>query len=275
MVDLTRCSGIPPPPMNILRSSAIIVLSAGFSLAAPGDLDKGLNATGRLAVAFGQFSEANALAVAPDGGILAAGQTITPRGHDTAVVKITPRGLLDTSFSGDGGVVTNAGTGLDGDPVDDSGHAMVVQPDGKILVAGQNGYYFTIIRYNKDGSLDTFFGDLGIQRMYGFAGTRATGIVVQPDGSIVVTGWLISGGSGFIARFTSSGHPDPGFVGGSYVSFLDLPAGSRGSAIALQSDGRILVAGRAGFLNEEDFLVIRFKKDGTRDPSFGPDGIRT
>ena len=96
-------------------------------------------------------------------------------------------GTLDTSFDSDGIVTTDFGPG------DDRAFSVVVQPDGKILVAGDsdNGSNidFALVRYNADGSLDTSFDGNGrLITDFGSGDDRGYSVALQPDGKIVVAG---------------------------------------------------------------------------------------
>src|SRR5258708_3460697 len=107
--------------------------------------------------------------------------TLIPRYRHANMIESLERrcllsaGALDTSFSGDGRVVTSTASGDT-----DQGYDTVVQTDGKIVVAGANG----LIRYNTNGTLDTTFGSAhtGI-----VTGIDARGIALQTDGKILVT----------------------------------------------------------------------------------------
>jgi uncharacterized delta-60 repeat protein len=123
-----------------------------------GTLDTTFNGTGKVTTAIGTGSDLGlSVTVQSDGKILVAGQSDTA-GNNFAVVRYLDNGILDTSFG--------AGTGKVDTPFggssDDRGAAVLVQPDGKIVVAGTSkpssgDYDFAIVRYNTDGTLDTQF----------------------------------------------------------------------------------------------------------------------
>ena len=130
-----------------------------------GTLDTAFDTDGKLTTAFGSGND-NARSVAIDSNfkIVVAGSTANSEGFTDAVVaRYTVNGVLDTGFDTDGKVITDAGTGSASDSI--SGIDVVIQGDGKILVAGTKTLYnteydrpergyFSVIRYNTDGSLD-------------------------------------------------------------------------------------------------------------------------
>jgi uncharacterized delta-60 repeat protein len=134
---------------------------------------------------FGTSGEIEGLALQPDHKIVAAGWTFTVPGEDFALARFNPDGSLDPSFGDGGKAATDFTTG-------DEGHAVVVQPDGKIVVAGQSLANYALARYRPDGSLDPSFGSGGkvlssIQGEQGPLG-GASALVLQPDGKLVAVG---------------------------------------------------------------------------------------
>ncbi|MBN2224505.1 MAG: putative Ig domain-containing protein, partial [Deltaproteobacteria bacterium] len=127
------------------------------------------------------YGTAYALAVQPDGKIVVAGYT--PTGGDFAVVRLTPGGVLDPTFSDDGKATVNfEGT--------DYAYGVAVQPDGKILVAGStsNGDDFAIARFTDEGDLDTAFGENGLLTT-DFGGVDVgRALTLLADGRFIVSG---------------------------------------------------------------------------------------
>ncbi len=129
---------------------------------------------------------------------------------------------------------------------------MALQSDGKIVVGGSTddpaqGDNFAIVRYTADGKLDTAFGDGGkVSTDFGGKSDVANAIAVQPDSRIVAVGTSHGTSTGdniAIARYTAIGQLDTAFGDGGKVS-SDLGSPSdRANAMALQSDGKIVVAG--------------------------------
>lgn len=119
-----------------------------------------------------------------------------------------------------------------------------------------------------DGDLDLTFGDAGKVETAFPGGAGANEVVVQPDGSIVVAGWV--GGMFAVARYLADGTLDPGFGVDGLVTTPLGALGDEARAVALQSGGRIVATGTD---DHERFVVVRYLADGTLDPSFGGDGI--
>jgi uncharacterized delta-60 repeat protein len=227
-----------------------------------GSLDSGFGSGG--IVTTGTFGSAYALAIQPDGKILAAGWV---EGRVFSLVRYDANGGLDTGF-GSGGIARG--------PYGDA-YALAIQPDGKIVVAGTSpdlttSYVddFVVVRFDANGVLDAGFGTNGVVRTRIGYSSSASSVAVQPDGMIVLAG---SGGESYpgefaLARYTPDGGLDAGF-GSSGV--LTGPAGT-GSAVALQPDGKILAAGAVSGA----MALARYKPDGSPDAAFGSAGaVRT
>ncbi|MHC4416685.1 MAG: delta-60 repeat domain-containing protein [Planctomycetota bacterium] len=231
-----------------------------------GSLDTSFGSGGVVTTNLGSSSEsAHAVAVQPDGRIIAAGDTYlgSPTHRDAALVRYNPDGSLDSSF-GNGGVVT---THL-GSSFSDYVHAVAVQPDGRIVVAGEAGGDFALARYNPDGSLDSSFDNDGIAITHLGASDRAYSVAAQADGTIIAAGE--AGGDFALLRYYADGSLDPSFGFGGVVT-THLGSGERAYSIAVHADGRIVAAGESG----GNFGLARYGPDGTLDPSFGTGGAVT
>jgi uncharacterized delta-60 repeat protein len=168
-------------------------------------------------------------------------------------------GDLDPAFSGDGIAVT----GERG--VDETAAAVAVQADGKVVVAGSAGDRFLVVRYTAAGALDSTFSGDGLQTVAAADAARA--VAIQPDGKIVAAG---DAGAGVaVARFNADGSFDPSFSGDGLLSSLDHGVRGDASALALQPDGKILIAGSVGGRP----AVLRYHADGAPDASFSADGV--
>ncbi|MCB1035685.1 MAG: hypothetical protein KDD47_17825 [Acidobacteria bacterium] len=206
----------------------------------------------------------------------------------TAAAAIPP-GTLDTRFGFNGATVVHFD---EGGTLRDSAEAAALFPDGRVAVAGSvdtgvGGFDFGVTVLFPDGSLDSSFGgdgrvtvgfDLG-----GTLGDFVTAVAVQADGKIVVAGSVAvdpTPNLDFgVVRLNADGSLDTSFDGDGravipfdvFGSLQDLP-----QAIALQADGKILVAGFADTdvfpANDEDFAVARLNSDGSLDLSFDGDG---
>jgi uncharacterized delta-60 repeat protein len=255
----------------IALSIPIALLVSASGQAAPGDLDPGFGTGGIVVtdVSTSNNDEATAVALQPDGKIVAAGKSFN--GSDVAVVRYTANGALDSSFGSGGKVSTPVGTGTD------EGNAVAVQPDGKIVVAGEasNGTNndVAVVRYKPDGSLDTSFGSGGIvMTPVGASDDGASSVALQPDGKIVVAGTSRTSQDNFaVVRYTTTGALDGTFgTGGTVVT--PLGSGADAAAMALQPDGKIVLAGGAAGATGTDFALVRYTATGALDGSFGSGG---
>jgi uncharacterized delta-60 repeat protein len=243
-----------------------------------GQLDPGFGIGGKVLTPIypqtgaGVNDMANAVTVASDGKIIVAGVTGTFL-SDFAVARYHADGRLDTSFGGDGTVVTDIGG-------QDSANAVIVQPDRKILVVG-NGWTsgpdenFTLVRYNENGSLDTSFGIGGIVTTDFMGGAdRAQGVALLPDGRIVVAGvGQVSGGcfpnpceryGVAMAQYHANGALDSSFGSGGGVLY-DFVTSTGVYALARRADGKLVLGGHHG---NEEFMIILAHANGSLDESF-------
>lgn len=139
----------------------------------------------------GSYDEARAVAVEPDGKILAAGSSDAGGSTDFAVVRYDGDGTLDPAFGAGGQVLTNFGGS-------DYAYAVAVQGDGKVVAAGSSdaggSTDFALVRYNNDGSLDGRFGGGGkvLTDVGGGSNDVALAVAVQADGKIMAAG-VVSG----------------------------------------------------------------------------------
>ena len=247
---------------------ALISLSTNGQ-AAPGDLDLTFGGTGKVTTGSG-FG--NGLAVQSDGKIVVAGNSSSESGDpDFGLVRFNTDGSLDITFGGTGKVTADFGK-------NDYGESVAMQSDGKILVAGtsQKGAdsSFAIVRYLGDGSLDTSFGGMGkVTTDFGSLTNYANSLVVQSDGKIVVAGY--SGNDPHydfaLVRYNTDGSLDTSFGGTGKVK-TTIGSNAIGESIALQNDGKLLVAGYADIGGSLDFALVRYLADGSLDTTFGSTG---
>ncbi|HEY0321737.1 MAG TPA: FG-GAP-like repeat-containing protein [Pyrinomonadaceae bacterium] len=243
-------------------------------LGAPGDLDTTFNSTGKVTTAVGIADDfANALAVQPDGKIVLAGHSFNNvTNYDFALVRYNSNGALDTGFDTDGKVTTALGISVD------QAYAVVIQPDGKIVVAGTtlNGSNtdFALARYNPNGSLDITFNSTGkVTTAVGSSDDEARAVALQPDGKIVVAGYSYNGANYdfAVARYNSNGILDTSFDTDGKVTTAVGSNYDFARAVALQPDGKIVVAGYS-LVTNSDVAVVRYNTDGALDTSFDTDG---
>jgi uncharacterized delta-60 repeat protein len=239
----------------------LLALVPGPVRAADGDLDPTFGDAGKVKTTYPDGAAANAVAVQPDGRIVIAGWV----DGTFAVARYLPGGTLDPGFGVDGLVTTPLGA-----PVD-AAIAVALQPDGRIVAAGtDDGDRFAVVRYLADGTLDLSFGGNGIVRTPRAA--RFWGgedLAIQPNGKIVVVG--TAGESRVrtafaVARFRPNGTKDLVFGDGGRV--VTPFASGQAHAVALQLNGRIVVAGS----NTSGLALARYLPNGALDRTFGSDG---
>lgn len=246
-----------------------------------GSLDVSFGTGGKVTTDFlDTFDQANALALQPDGKIVAAGITGNQMDRaDFALARYNSDGSLDASFGSGGKVVTDFFGGVD------AAGSIALQPDGRIVVAGasfvgMNGD-FALVRYNTDGSLDASFGVGGkvTTDFFGF-GDSANAVGLLPDGRIIVAGSAFSSSTVTdfaLARYNRDGSLDASFGAGGKVITDFFGFSDRASALAIQADGRVVAAGGANNLNSTgfDFALARYNGDGSLDSGFGDGGRAT
>lgn len=211
-----------------------------------------------------------------DGKVVAVGFSFNGSDDDIALARYLPDGSLDPAFDGDGWLLTD----LFGGGSNEEARAMVVQKDGKILVAGYTDggedLDFLLVRYNPDGSLDMDFDGDG-WRVSDFYGSHesANGLTLQADGKLLVAGYTYQDTDAdfAIARYHPDGSLDTSFGGVGWVR-LDFAGGKdMAKGVAVQADGRIVVVGEAEVgVDSADFALARFNPEGSLDATFDGDG---
>ena len=263
--------------LRTVQLLAVVLCAAAVvpTFAADGDLDVAWTLN------FGSSDDQGlGLAIQADGKIVVVGSSldIPPGDWDMAVVRFTS-GSPDSTFSPPDGMAKIA-VG----PGDDVAEAVEIQPDGKIVMAGSvndgTDYNFGVIRLNADGSLDPSFGsggkvDTPVRPLCADVGND---MLLQSDGKIVLTGYS-SGGAGDtrvgLLRYNPDGSLDSTFGSGGVTNTLIGGESSYGNAIAIQADGKLVVAGSAKTAGVHDIAVVRYNTDGSLDTSFDTDGAAT
>ena len=239
-----------------------------------GSLDTSFGGTGKVTTPIGPANAyGECIAIQSDGRILAVGET----DYDFALVRYNDDGSLDTSFGGTGKVTTSIGS------FDSEGYGVAIESDGKIVAAGSsyNGsdYDVAVVRYNASGSLDILFGGTGkLTTPIGTSDDRGYSVAIQPDGKIVVAGTAYNGSDYdfAVARYNSDGSPDTSFAGTGTTTTSFDSWDDNGESVALQADGKIVVAGASYIDGDYDFAVVRYNSDGSLDTSFaGAGGVTT
>ena len=270
----------------MFKNKVLIFVMAFLSLflpaivfAAAGDLDTTFNSPNGYTLYNGAangYDSASAVAVQADGKVVVAGYANNGSNFDVSVLRYNADGTLDNSF-GSGDIVKYNGPANS----DDYGFAAAIQSDGKIVVVGQSWNAgvseVLVLRYNSNGTLDSAFGNDGTVTFTGTNGyDSGYAVFVQPDGKLVIAGVTLIGGHGFdvlVLRYNGDGTRDAGFGNGGAVTYNDAANSSdAGYAVAVQADGKIVVAGTASNGTNDDVLVLRYNHDGTLDAGFGNSG---
>ena len=245
-------------------------------LATNGALDTSFSGDGKVLTDFGDFERARGVAVQSDGKIVVVGETCDGSWVcDLAVARYRVGGGLDTTFSGDGKVEIGFGSGNNG-----TLKGVVIQPDGKIVIAGYmyNGsnYDFAVYRLNSDGSLDDTFSGDGRAQIAFASGRNDTGVdLVLVSSKIVVAGYTCDGSGEncnmAVLRLNANGTQDTSFSSDGWA-VANFGGEDRGWAIAAQTDDKIVVAGRKKTADDTYFALARFNTNGTLDTTFSSDG---
>jgi uncharacterized delta-60 repeat protein len=219
---------------------------------------------------------AQAIAIQPDGKIVAAGRTNDGAG----IVRLNSDGTPDPGFDGDGSHDFPIATTVSG------ATDVAVQSDGSVVAAVPTGSGlgdgFTLIRVDGHGAPDTSFGPGGVLHVASAVsdGAESRAVAIQPDGKIVAGGTAEVGSHEdqfAVARFNSNGMPDTSFSGGGLDLSPVAPAGQNasGKALVIQPNGKILLAGQADLdTNRRTLAYVRYNpSDGSLDPSFGSGGV--
>ena len=262
-----------PRGLTLLPDGRIVVVGSSvvdthfeavvFRLNANGSDDSTFNGNGRLSIDSGAV--ANAVAAMPDGRIVVAGVGAGPNGRSDAIIhRLTRTGSLDPTFNGNGTLAIDAGGFEEAD-------ALALQPDGKIVVAGATTVNAAalVYRVNPNGSLDPGFDGDGAVRLDEAADAFAYGLALQRDGKIVVAGstTVNDNGDAVVHRLNANGSADAGFGQAGTVG-IDGGGNEYAYAVALQADGKIVVAGETSL--GQDAVVYRLQGGDSVPLSVGP-----
>jgi uncharacterized delta-60 repeat protein len=216
---------------------------------------------------------AYAMVALPDKSLVVAGSSYGPTYHDFALVKYREDGTLEPGFGTNGVAVTSFG------PAQDIAYAIARQADGKLVVVGgsNNGsrYLFAVARYTANGQLDPAFGSGGkVITSLGTGDDIAKAVVIQPDNKILVAGYSTTSNADFaIIRYNPDGSLDPSFSFDGKVTTDLASQNDYGMGMALQPDGKIVIAGVAYQGGQGKVGMCRYDGSGALDNTFGTAGI--
>src|SRR6266496_3823606 len=242
-----------------------------------GSLDTSFAESGKVTTNVGaKNGDAESVTMQSDGKIVVAGW-FNASNNDFAVVRYNANGTLDTSFNETGKATADFGA-------DGHGRSVAMHGDGRIVVTGYTTKSYeskkecALACFKANGSLDTSFNGTGkVTTDFGGDGNaEGRSVAVQTDGKIVVVGYATAGGveKFALARYNADGTLDTSFAGTGRVITAVGISGSNATGVALQKDGKIVVAGYAvknsgtGY----DFACVRYNTDGKVDQSFGDGG---
>jgi len=239
-----------------------------------GRLDKAFGNNGKVVVDFGGVDIAHAVAIQDDQKIVAAGVTENRSVKHFAITRFLQSGAPDITFGVNGKVTTDFG-------VNSEAYAIAIQGNQRIVVVGVTGTGltadFALVRYLYNGTLDKSFGTSGKMITHFSDNQEAHAVAIQPDGKIVVAGYNISKGDFTVLRYLENGTPDVAFgLNGRIITHFDNYELARAYSIAIQKDGKIVLAGYVGkntFVGwMYDFALARYQPDGLPDYTFGVNG---
>jgi uncharacterized delta-60 repeat protein len=257
-----------------------LLVHAGFAAhAAPGDLDSTFGASSALpgTVLTDVASSSNDIAAKvlaqPDQKVVVIGQCSQPgSSRDFCVARYNADGTPDTSFGVAGKRIYAVTTDQD------LAYGAALQQDGKLVVVGSCNGDFCALRVTATGVLDSSFGTAsnGITLLpFGSGNSSARDVAIQPDGKIVLVGECLNGASTefCVARLTTVGALDTTFGVNGKVNY---PAGNNGydlpNALAIESGGRIVVAGHCSNGTYQKFCTTRITPSGALDNGFSGNG---
>jgi uncharacterized delta-60 repeat protein len=259
----------------------LFLLSQEGILAQPGSLDKTFGDNGIVTTAIGdRYALVHSIAVQSDFRIVAAGFAYRGKNLEFAIARYDTNGTLDASFGVNGIITTKIDTG------DNSIRSLIIQPDGKLVVAGYSGcdhfnVNFALARYNIDGSLDNSFGTNGtVITSFGVI-SMVTSSARQVDGKIVAVGNMGSGvspdGNKFaLSRYTTNGNLDSTFGTDGKITTAVRNIDDVANSVGIQADGKIIAAGTSyhdtNFDIGPDIAIVRYNTNGSIDTTFGTKG---
>lgn len=239
-----------------------------------GTLDESFGESGFATIEFSTFHcLVKAITVQEDGKIILVGNYDNNYYTDPAIARFNEDGTIDTTFGVDGLVKFDLSAQFD------DFNDVVVQPDGKIVVAGSSYKYgtddFLLVRFNEDGSTDNSFGVDGfVYSDFDETEDVIYSVLLQKDKKILVSGYSGYGSVYFAAaRYLENGLLDPTF---SIDGKITIESGSRADksySMAFQSDSSIVLAGNHHAGATDEYMFARISTFGVLDNTFGTGGI--
>lgn len=271
--NVTRATVLQPDGKIIVvgqagEPSTYIAVAARFN--SDGSFDTSFGEDGNVLMPIGSMkSFATDVALQADGKIVMSGYTWDNVTGNIFALRLNTDGTFDNTFGSNGVALVDNGS--------DVSEAVTIQDDGKILVGGYSNDNFTVARFNTDGTLDSTFGSNGWSTTtFPNAPSYVKNVKVQDDGKIVLGGFLINNQNTFeiaLARISSDGSIDNSFGTVGMVSFNIGNGNDFGEALAIQDDGKVIIAGYSVRETEYNLAMARFDTNGNLDSTFGVDGM--
>ena len=260
---------------NMLFLCAWILFAFGGSpsvFAVP-RLDGGFGLNGRVAVELGANNSGHAVLVQPDGKIVVAGSSSKGNALNFSLLRFNANGSLDTTFNGDGSVLTSLSAG------NDEALALGLLSNGRIIAAGymHNGKDrdLAMICYRRDGTLDPTFGDAGVVlTAIGNGNEEIAALTINASDMITVVG-STEGTVGRIlvaARYYGNGEPDATF-GEQGVSLVGIGEDASAEGVFEREDGTLVISGSYEEKKKSSAMLVGLNGDGTVAADFGEKGV--
>jgi uncharacterized delta-60 repeat protein len=259
---------------NFLPGFSKLVL-ARYTTSGLLDTTFGPNGNGTLTTRIGTSTYPHGVAIQSNGEIVVSGDAYFAPGYRFFVARYTSSGVLDTTFgpSSNGTLTTAIG-------IDAHGAHIAIQGDGKIVIGGYatfpGTHEFAMARYTTNGLLDTTFGPQTNGTLTTAIGTGGGSVIyslkIQGDGKIVAAGDAFFGTCCrfALARYTSGGLLDTTFgpnANGTLTTLIGT--GDHIPDVAIQINGKIVLAGYATFPGTDKFALARYTTGGLLDTTFG------
>jgi uncharacterized delta-60 repeat protein len=258
--------------LKIALAGAWTLLLGSPAEADPGALDRDFGDRGKVVTDVGGSDSVRAVAVGAR--IVATGSTAlgAPSSSDVALAVYDAAGSLDTTFDGDGLIVTDVGSDFD------AGVDVLITESREYLVLARGARdndvpQSFLLLYGSTGALDPGFGDGGIVTV---TNLFARAIAVQPDGKILVAGEPVRRPAFVVRRFLADGQPDPAFGGGDGKVVTRFGLLQPHAVDIFASSGKVTVAGWSYFpgggSTRAKPTIARYRASGALDPRFGTHG---
>jgi uncharacterized delta-60 repeat protein len=241
-----------------------------------GSPDPGFGTNGQVFTSILSRNTAQAGVLQPDGKFIIAGWVFgTSPANKIGLVRYNPDGSLDTGFGDAGKVITDFDISMA-----PSAHSLLLQPDGKIVLLGDNESFDILLsRYNSNGVLDGSFGNGGkVVTRYVSEGNEAKSARLQPDGKIVLGGWINtadSASNSAVFRYTADGTLDSSFDNDGVAVKALSSSHDRIREVLIRPDGKILTVGTSVIpeQNSISYAIALYNSDGSPDANYGQNGV--